>query len=558
MVRFKISSILSNFKPPIHMTPITNTRFVSILLITFLSINLYAQSSKNFSFIEAEPTGNITAYSGAQFILLTDNTSVFVSDHYSRQAIVHPSNSGNQIWANVLRFDNSDLTSHIAAAPDGGFLALSYFYTNKFLLNKFNNQNRIVWSKMIEFSPIQLATDPRFVVDALGNILITGRLGNVIGGGDAKQFYLFLDARGEILRSVRFSELHTQPTICGRREGGFAVFAMTEAADYINNTREQRFMLFNASGERQSSEYFSYKTTNPYRVDSPFGGLVQTSDGEYFISNVENNYYLDKVGKYKNSVMLTPSSIGISYYPGLSTAGSDGSVIKMGAVLGISGNRILPPFGVAYFIFERTGKVRSYYINSPNLIARGLSLSRNGGFFLSASNSKQANQETGVLDVKQFHINAENTQTDCGLPVIPLPMLYMADRQVLTPVEAPPLTATSVGVIVSPVNVNEVGLIGFGIRQTPACTTVDIKEPLLENTISVSPNPSNDVFYLKSDDATPILQELLVVNSLGQIVQKQTNFDLKTPLSMPTSGTYFLRLKTDKGWIQKKVVKIAN
>jgi Secretion system C-terminal sorting domain len=538
------------------MTPITNTRFVSILLITFLSTNLFAQSSKNFSFIEAEPTGNIIAYGGSQFILLTDNTSVFVSDHYSRQAIVHPGNSGTQIWANVLRFDNSDLKSLIAAAPDGGFLALSYFYTNKLLLNKFNNQNRIVWSKMIEYSSIQLGTDPRFVVDGLGNILISGRLANVLGGGDAKQFYLFLDARGEIISSVRFSELHTKPTICGRREGGFAVFTMTEEVDYINRTREQRFMLFNANGEIQSSTYFSYKTTDHYRMDFPFDGLVQTSDGEYFISNVGNNYFFDKVGKYKNSFMLMPS-IGITYYPGLTTVGSDGSVIKMGAVLP-SGNVLRPPFGVAYFIFEKTGKQRSYYINSPNLIARGLSLSHNGGFFLSASNSKQASRETEVLDVKQFHINAEHTQTDCGLPVVPLPMLYMADRDVLTPVETPPLTAISVGVIVSPVNVNDVGFIGFGIRQTPACTTVDIKEPLLENTISVSPNPSNDVFYLKSDDANTILQELLVVNSLGQIVQKQTNFDLKTPLSMPTSGTYFLHLKTDKGWIQKKVVKISN
>jgi Secretion system C-terminal sorting domain len=539
------------------MTPITNTRFVSILLISFLSIPLFAQSSKNFTFIEAEPTGNIIAYGGSQFILLTDNTSVFVSDHYSRQAIVHPGNSGNQIWASVLRFDNSDLKSHIAAAPDGGFLALSYFNTNKFLLNKFNNQNRIVWSKMIEYSSIQVGTDPRFVVDGLGNILISGRLANVLGGGDAKQFYLFLDARGEIISSVRFSERHTKPTICGRREGGFAVFAMMEEADYTNRTREQRFMLFNANGELQTSEYFSYKTTDIYRVDFPFDGLVQTSDGEYSITNLRNNYFFDKVGKYKNSVVLTPSISGFTYHPELKTAGSDGSVIKMGAVLGISGNRVLPPFGVAYFIIEKTGKQRGYYINSPNLIARGLSLSRNGGFFLSASNSKQANQETEVLDVKQFQINAEHTQTDCGLPVVPIPMLYEADRNVLTPIEAPPLTAISVGVIVSPVNVNDVGLIGFGIRQTPACSTVDIKEPLLENTISVSPNPSNDVFYLKSDDAT-ILQELLVVNSLGQIVQKQTNFDLKTPLSMPTSGTYFLRLKTDKGWIQKKVVKITN
>jgi Secretion system C-terminal sorting domain len=535
------------------MTTITNTRFLSILLITFLSFNLFAQSSKNFTFIEAEPTGNVIAYGGSQFIFLTDNTSVFVSDHYSRQAIVHPGNSGTQIWANVLRFDNSDLKSLIAAAPDGGFLALSYFDTNKFLLNKFNNQNRIVWSKMIEYSSIQMATDPRFVVDGLGNILISGGLANVLGGGDAKQFYLFLDARGEIISSVRFSERHTKPTICGRREGGFAAFAMMEEADYTNRTREQRFMLFNTNGELQSSTYFSYKTTDIYRLDFPFDGLVQTSDGEYSITNLRNNYFFDKVGKYKNTVVLRPS-IGITYYPWLHTAGSNGSVIKMGAVFP-SGNSVRP-FGVAYFIFEKAG-VRGYYINSPNLIARGLSLSRNGGFFLSASNSKQANQETEVLDVKQFHINAENTQTDCGLPVVPIPMLYEADMNVLTPVDAPPLTAISVGVIVSPVNVNDVGLIGFGIRQTPACTTVDIKEPLLENTISVSPNPSNDVFYLKSDDAT-ILQELMVVNSLGQIVQKQTNFDLKTPLSMPTSGTYFLRLKTDKGWIQKKVVKMTN
>ncbi|MBW8049426.1 MAG: T9SS type A sorting domain-containing protein [Cytophagales bacterium] len=92
------------------------------------------------------------------------------------------------------------------------------------------------------------------------------------------------------------------------------------------------------------------------------------------------------------------------------------------------------------------------------------------------------------------------------------------------------------------------------------CPTVGIaKETFINNSVSIYPNPSSGVFFLRTDLKNANELNVSVLNILGGIVyskeykQAQNNI-YKIDLSNNPKGIYFVRISNDKFSVTKKVV----
>ena len=76
------------------------------------------------------------------------------------------------------------------------------------------------------------------------------------------------------------------------------------------------------------------------------------------------------------------------------------------------------------------------------------------------------------------------------------------------------------------------------------------------NQISVYPNPSKDVFYVKLNNSTPF--DLRVTDITGKIVytKKQINSGTPFPLQMEaySSGVYFLQIEANNQLTTRKLI----
>jgi hypothetical protein len=97
--------------------------------------------------------------------------------------------------------------------------------------------------------------------------------------------------------------------------------------------------------------------------------------------------------------------------------------------------------------------------------------------------------------------------------------------------------------------------------------TINAKAPvsIKENTLNaadfvVYPNPATDVVYLQLKDVAFGNGEASLYNALGECIQNKTfngtpSKDESISLNSLASGIYYLKLKTDKGVISKKIIK---
>ena len=73
------------------------------------------------------------------------------------------------------------------------------------------------------------------------------------------------------------------------------------------------------------------------------------------------------------------------------------------------------------------------------------------------------------------------------------------------------------------------------------------------NEISIYPNPVKDILYINNQNET--IEEIVVYDVLGKKVMEQNNNNAQINLSDLQSGFYVVKIKTEKGYICKKVVK---
>ncbi len=90
--------------------------------------------------------------------------------------------------------------------------------------------------------------------------------------------------------------------------------------------------------------------------------------------------------------------------------------------------------------------------------------------------------------------------------------------------------------------------------QNTSTTVTNIDEPDWAAQLSIYPNPSSKIFTIEIQDVD--IQQVSVLDISGKIVFHVQNFDKNTPLSIEQSGTFFLKIQTDKGVITRKIVRL--
>jgi hypothetical protein len=73
--------------------------------------------------------------------------------------------------------------------------------------------------------------------------------------------------------------------------------------------------------------------------------------------------------------------------------------------------------------------------------------------------------------------------------------------------------------------------------------------------INISPNPTSGLLNLSNVSGVEI-KNLIIINSNNQIVQNLKNISNQIDISNIKSGIYTFRIETNKGWLNKRIIKI--
>jgi len=98
------------------------------------------------------------------------------------------------------------------------------------------------------------------------------------------------------------------------------------------------------------------------------------------------------------------------------------------------------------------------------------------------------------------------------------------------------------------------GTYGRGVFVTNIQSVLGVDDPLLQKSISVSPNPSTDIFNLSWENGEKA--SIKVYNYIGQIVFEDSNISNNYPLNLSdfNRGLYFLRLTINGKQATKKIL----
>lgn len=85
--------------------------------------------------------------------------------------------------------------------------------------------------------------------------------------------------------------------------------------------------------------------------------------------------------------------------------------------------------------------------------------------------------------------------------------------------------------------------------------TLGVKNEVLDNTISIFPNPAKETFKIITGNITKI-EKLSIYNALGQVIFESINPKTKNiNIKNLQQGTYFVKITTEKGTISKTLLK---
>ncbi|NND77295.1 MAG: T9SS type A sorting domain-containing protein [Flavobacteriales bacterium] len=86
----------------------------------------------------------------------------------------------------------------------------------------------------------------------------------------------------------------------------------------------------------------------------------------------------------------------------------------------------------------------------------------------------------------------------------------------------------------------------------PDCLEPNSVSEILASQFNIFPNPSNGLLNIETD---LLIQEILILNSLGQVVKFDAwSGNKKLDLGEYSSGVYYLRVTTEQGMIRKKLI----
>jgi len=85
----------------------------------------------------------------------------------------------------------------------------------------------------------------------------------------------------------------------------------------------------------------------------------------------------------------------------------------------------------------------------------------------------------------------------------------------------------------------------------PCLETLSVSTYTLDN-VTLYPNPVKSILNIKTNDNSPI-EKVKLYNITGQLVMESISSTLN--LQALDSGVYFVKVKTDKGIVTKKILK---
>ena len=83
-------------------------------------------------------------------------------------------------------------------------------------------------------------------------------------------------------------------------------------------------------------------------------------------------------------------------------------------------------------------------------------------------------------------------------------------------------------------------------------STLSTEEFNLSNNVSISPNPTSGIVFINGKQ----INQIEVYNLYGQKIKIQKNNSSSIDLKSQSSGMYFFKIKTDKGIVSKKIIRL--
>ena len=114
------------------------------------------------------------------------------------------------------------------------------------------------------------------------------------------------------------------------------------------------------------------------------------------------------------------------------------------------------------------------------------------------------------------------------------------------------LTAITDGIVTVTATAND----GSGITGSTVITisnqSVSINEQNTIHNLSIYPNPVNSQLSIDSEEK---IETIAITDIMGKTIETIVTPNNTIDVSYLTKGVYFLQVKTDKGWINKKFIK---
>lgn len=90
------------------------------------------------------------------------------------------------------------------------------------------------------------------------------------------------------------------------------------------------------------------------------------------------------------------------------------------------------------------------------------------------------------------------------------------------------------------------------IKITNMNATLGTSDVDIQNTLTISPNPTSDLITIKSQEK---IDSVEILDVLGRIVFKNNKVEDQIRMSEFETGTYMIKINTEKGTITKKIIK---
>jgi TolB-like protein len=448
--------------------------------------------------------------------------------------------NGTLQWAKTYGGSQEDIFEVARPTTDGGYIAVGK--TKSFgagdydvLLTKFDANGNVTWTKTYGTNDGDWGSDVKQSAD--GGYIITGSSRNSSSVTQGSIYLIKTNSSGVITWSTMwgnqmgFEGISIFQTtdggyLCGGRAGnGFNILIKTNNLGVITWARNNKAQTLQSVNLQQ---------------------VIQTADGGYAIvgqGSALNNDWLISLAKTDASGVMqwtktftTPSSFAKNIGDGILQAW-DGSFL----IVGQSEDN---PSGLLFLRTSSTGTLISAKVStaigSQNYSVLRLSRTSDGGFVAASANN-------GVFLMKSDGYGNTGCTTSNATITENTPTYF--DTQITT------LTNSGTTITNSPTITGTT----ITLNATTLCTGTDIEENMLNDKVSILPNPNSGKFIVKTQSINELHQdgEIEIYNMIGEKVYTSSfNQQLSKEIDFTNTakGVYFIKVSYGDKFFTEKIV----